>query len=242
MATRGFRKSREEVAAVAVIPEDSNWSGVAVGAGAGGILGLLGASTDEDMSAAFWGLVGLGAGALAGALIDEGVRDAERLVYAAGQPEVEPRRWRIEVARQDLGAWLQDRRVHLMLRDGSYIDADVEGAQGSNLMVKVREVEGPFAGRGTNGIPLEEIASVIYRERTRGSVPAAAVGGAVGGSLAGAWVAGLVGDVSGDESRALGGGIAGGVIGILGSWAAVERYGTREVVITPVDSRSAGGR
>ena len=86
------------------------------------------------------GALGAGAGAASGALIGMGwARSREPLYLEGVVSDTGKRNWRIRVEPEHLAAWISNRTVQLMLRDGRHFKGNVLGGDGGSIRIQVEE-------------------------------------------------------------------------------------------------------
>jgi len=225
--------SRKDIAAVSLFRQERLWDGTLRGGaiGVGTLLIPLSGSDPGADGAAAAGVIGFLAGAGLGVLFDAGVAkpDVPLFVDTPGkQPSL--RNWTIRVPHQQLAGWLKRQRVHLMLKDASYVRGTVVDGTETSLQIDVRESSRQSL-EGNASVDTAEIGTVIFRQKLGGSTAAAATGGAISGFWAGALAALGASDAAnegpGIAIAALGGALGGGLLAGSG----ISQMNTREITL-----------
>ncbi len=179
----------------------------------------------EDFAEGAWvifGMIGSAGGAAIGGLLDAGMATPEKIIYALEPQTVSSRRWKLTVPPEEVFNWIWNRKVDLMLKDGTYIRGQVEKGDQQSIVMRVSDASLDSL-KGGQQIPSTSISTVVYREKLDGSTAAAAVGGGLAGMFLGA-IGGLASsDASNEGPRSAGGGIAGGLAGTLTGLVLSER-------------------
>ncbi len=130
----------------------------------------------------------------------------------------------LSVGPEFVGSLVLDQNIHLMLRDGTYIEGKVRQATRESLTVKIRKCEPKNSVRGPEAtLATADIAVVHYKKN--GSVAAPVALGVLGGFAGGLAAANIAYYSGANEGAAVGAfllGIVGGASGgsILGREAA----------------------
>ncbi|MFB3903467.1 MAG: hypothetical protein ACE15E_08445 [Acidobacteriota bacterium] len=210
---------REKISVVSLPARDTLKNGALMGAASGfAVLAAVSAPVD-DFAEGVWvilGAAGAAGGSGIGALLDAGMATPEKVIYAC-EPQtkaITARRWKLTVASEDVFNWIWNRKVDLMLKDGTYLRGQVERGDQHNITMRVED-SSTDALKGVQQILSTSISTVVYREKLNGSRVAAVIGGAFAGLFLGA-IAGLAtSDAANEGPRAAGGGIAGGLAGTM---------------------------
>jgi hypothetical protein len=227
----------DRVAAITNVPGDRLRDGVLIGAAAGSGVALGWgyhlAEDDFDRDVAAAALVyGFAAGAGVGALLDAGLAKLEKPLWlrpAPALPASSARRLNIGISPSGLGGWIMGRKVEMMTKDGAYWKGKVLQQSDKSLTLAVSESSIKGQKRKEAEIPLDQIATVFYRERLGGNRFAAALGGGLAGLFIGPLVSTIGGTDAADETRVVAG-LGAGLIGGTTAGLALAHYGNRREV------------
>jgi len=226
-----------DIAAVSLFRKERLWDGTLRGSGIGvGITSIITASVadkGEDAWAAAT-VFGLAVGAGFGALFDAAVAMPDKQVFLDAPPgsaRSGVRHWTLRVRPEHLSAWVLEKTVHIMLKDGTYLRGKVRGGNEGSIMLAVREASDGSTGKEDRMIPASDVGTVIVREKIGGSVAAAAVGGV----LAGLWGGAALGALSADAANKGPGALLGAGLGTLvvttGAVGGTDHLNWREITL-----------
>jgi len=225
--------ARKDIAAVSLFRPERLWDGTLRGAGIGvaTVMIPVAASDHGSNALAAAGLFGFLGGAGLGVLFDAGVAKPDKPVFVNSTDQQSSlRKWTVKVPPQHLSGWIRHQRVHLMLKDGSYVRGTVVDGTETSLQIDVRESSRQSL-EGNASVDTAEIGTVIFRQKLGGSTAAAATGGAISGFWAGALAALGASDAAnegpGIAIAALGGALGGGLLAGSG----ISQMNTREITL-----------
>ncbi len=226
-----------DIAAVTLFRRERLWDGTLRGSGIGvGITSIITASVadkGEDAWAAAT-VFGLAVGAGFGALFDAAVAMPDKQVFLDAPPgSARPgvRHWTLRVRPEHLSAWVLEKTVHIMLKDGTYLRGKVRGGNESSIMLAVREASDGSTGKEDRMIPASDVGTVTVREKIGGSVAAAAVGGVLAGLWGGAALGALGADGGNKGPRALIGAGLGTLVVTTGAVGGTDQLNWREITL-----------
>jgi hypothetical protein len=230
---------QEHVVAISQVRRDRLLDGVLTGmaAGTGVAMGYGKALSDNDFSgtvAAVAALYGIAGGAGIGALLDAGFASPEKPLYVRPSPGLvasSQKRWNLPVSAADLTHWVAGREVELMLKNGTWIKARVQGGDSLTLQLDVRD-SSDKSRKGKNvTLAAEDVGAAAFRENIGGNRASASVGGALMGFFTAALLAGAYGDAADEKPLVIGAGL-GLVLGTVTGLGLAEHHNWREVTLS----------
>jgi hypothetical protein len=183
------RYERAAIAAITRAPDNLRAEGAAIGAalGMGSLFALASSRGDFTTTGRLAvGALGAGAGAASGALIGMGWAKSREPLYVEGVvSDAGKRNWRIRVEPEHLAAWISNRTVQLMLRDGRHFKGNVLGGDGGSIRIQVAESSEDLPRGRSVEFAADRISTVVFHERIGGEPGTAAFGGGLAGFLVG---------------------------------------------------------
>jgi hypothetical protein len=230
---------REHVVAVSRVRRDRLLDGVLTGmaAGTGVGLGYGKAMSEDDLSAAVaaaGAIYGIAGGAGIGALLDAGFASPESPLYvrpAHGLAASSRKRWNLPVSAPELAEWIVGRKLELMLKDGSWIEARVKSGDTRTLELDIRDSSDKSRKGKTETVASENVAAVTYRENTGGNRASAAIGGGLTGFFTATLLASSFDDAADEKPLVIGAGL-GLLLGTVTGFGLAEHHNCREVTLS----------
>ncbi len=222
--------ARKDIAAVSLFRPERLWDGTLRGGAIGvGVIMIPAVAEGNVEGIAGAAVIGFLAGAGLGALFDAGLAKPDKPLFVdTGNQQPSLRKWSVKIPHEHLATWLKHHRVHLMLKDGTYVHGTVVGGTEASLEMDVRESSRQNL-HGNASVNAAEVATVIFRQKLGGSTAAAATGGAISGFWAG-FAAGAGADPDSAApvaAAALGGALAGGLLSGFG----INHMNHREITL-----------